>query len=225
MQRYVAYLRVNSQDEGRSALGLTAQARDIELFLETHAPTPYEVIATFREVQTGPDHNRPQLEAALALVGRTSGCELLVAKLDRLSQHASVISAFMEDQQVRFRVASMPQADNAQLYVYAVLAEQERAFISMRTKAALAVAKARGVKLGGLKDKTGRRNAAVQDQARLRASEVGPMIRAMHKDGKPLQAIADQLNSAGVPTARGGLWHASQVRRVLARLREVGLFA
>ena len=86
MQRYVIYHRVSTADQGRSGLGLAAQERDVALFLEGFAPRPHEVIAIFREVQSGADNDRPELEAALALVRRTPGCELLVAKLDRLAR-------------------------------------------------------------------------------------------------------------------------------------------
>ena len=76
---------------------------------------------------------------------------LLVAKLDRLSRRVSVISKLMET--VSFRVATMPNADEFQLHIYAALAAQEARFISERTKSALKVAKEKGVKLGAASEK------------------------------------------------------------------------
>lgn len=217
MKRYVIYKRVSTVSQGESGLGLDAQDRDIHLFLDTYSDTPYEVIAECVDVLSGKTADRPQLQEALALV-RSTGAELLVAKLDRLSRKVSFIATLMDDPKVRLRVASMPHADKFQLHIYAALAEQEREFISLRTTAALAEAKARGVKLGGLRDKTMRRNAAIQANAAARAQKVAGIVIPLREAGKPLQEIADHLNSAGVPTARGGSWQPSQVKRVLDRL-------
>lgn len=217
MKRYVIYKRVSTVSQGESGLGLDAQDRDIRLFLDTYSDTPYEVIAECVDVLSGKTADRPQLQEALALV-RSTGAELLVAKLDRLSRKVSFIATLMDDPKVRLRVASMPHADKFQLHIYAALAEQEREFISLRTTAALAEAKARGVKLGGLRDKTMQRNAAIQANAAARAQKVAGIVVPLREAGKPLQEIADHLNSAGVPTARGGSWQPSQVKRVLDRL-------
>lgn len=219
MRRFVIYKRVSTKEQGRTGLGLAAQERDISLYLEAYAQQPFEVLATFTEVQTGKDDHRPQLERALELV-RRAGAELLVAKLDRLSRRVSFIAALMDDKQITLRVAAMPHADKFQLHIYAALAEQEREFISLRTKAALNEAKARGVKLGGLRDGTGRRNAALQRQAKERAERVSNLILPLRASGNSYQAIAEALNDAGVATARGGTWHASQVKRTLDRLTQ-----
>jgi hypothetical protein len=101
---------------------------------------------------------------------------------------------------------------------YAALAEQEREFISARTKAALAEARAKGKKLGGLRDATGRRNAALQANAKARAEKVAGVVQPLRSQGATLREIAEALNTSGVPTARGGRWQASQVKRVLERL-------
>lgn len=198
-------------------MGLEAQDRDIKLFLDTYSDTPFEVVAEFTDVLSGKTADRPQLQEALALV-RSTGAELLIAKLDRLSRKVAFIAAVMDDPKVKLRVAAMPHADNFQLHIYAALAEQEREFISLRTKAALAEAKARGTKLGGLRDKTMQRNAAIQANASARAQRVAGLIVPLREAGKPLREIADHLNAAGVPTARGGSWMPAQVKRVLDRL-------
>lgn len=124
----------------------------------------------------------------------------------------------MDDKKVKLRVASMPHADKFQLHIYAALAEQEREFISARTKAALAEAKLRGAKLGGLRDQTMQRNKAVQANALARAEKVEGIVVPLRRVGSSYRAIADQLNQAGVETARGGCWQASQVKRVVDRL-------
>jgi DNA invertase Pin-like site-specific DNA recombinase len=218
MRQYVIYRRVSTAEQGKSGLGLEAQERDIRLFLDTYAEEPFEVLAEFTEVETGKADDRPVLAEALSLVRRTRGAELLVAKLDRLSRKVSFIAALMDDPKVRLRVAAMPHADKFQLHIYAALAEQEREFISLRTKAALGAAKARGVKLGGMRDATGRRNAVVQVQAKARADRVAGIILPLRSQGATLRQIAAALNASGVPTARGGEWQAAQVQRTIERL-------
>jgi DNA invertase Pin-like site-specific DNA recombinase len=216
MQKYVIYTRVSTEEQSRSGLGLEAQERDIELFLTNFSEVPYEVLDKFQDVQSGGSDDRPQLALALKLV-RSSGAELLVAKLDRLSRKVSFISALMDDKAVRLRVASMPQADKFQLHIYAALAEQERDFISARTKAALREAKARGQKLGGLRDTTMKRNAAVRAKAKAEAERVMRVVGPLRKAGATLAAIASTLNDTGIATSRGGVWTPTQVSRVLER--------
>lgn len=217
MKQFVIYRRVSTSDQGRSGLGLEAQDRDIRLFLDNYAEVPFEIIGEFLEVQSGKDNDRPELAKALDLCRRT-GAELLVAKLDRLSRRVSFIATLMDDPKVKLRVAAMPNADKFQLHIYAALAEQERDFISLRTKAALAEAKARGRKLGGLRDKTGARNEAIQRDAQVFALKVAPIVQPMRTSGATLADIAEALDGAGIRTARGGKWTATQVKRVLDRL-------
>jgi DNA invertase Pin-like site-specific DNA recombinase len=157
------------------------------------------------------------LAKALALVRKT-GATLLVAKLDRLSRKMSFIAPLMDDPKVDLRVAATPHAKKFELHIYAAMAEQEREFISARTKAALAQAKARGVKLGGIRPRTEARNVAVQEIAKANADRVAAIVRPMRAQGAPLRAIAGALKDAGVPTARGGEWMAAQVQRTLERL-------
>lgn len=217
MRQFVIYRRVSTKDQGIDGLGMEAQDRDISLFLSTYAEVPFEVLAEFTEVQSGIDAGRPQLAEALALCRKT-GAELLVSKLDRLSRKVSFIATLMDDPKVKLRVASMPHADKFQLHIYAALAEQEREFISLRTKAALAAAKAKGKTLGGLRDKTMKRNAVVRANAAARADKLAGIVLPLRESGATLQGIADELNRAGIPTARGGSWQAKQVQRVLERL-------
>lgn len=217
MKKYVIYRRVSTQEQGRSGLGLEAQDRDIALFLDNYSDTPFEVLDTFTDVLSGADAHRPELDKAIALA-KKKGAELLVAKLDRLSRKVSFIATLMDDKALKIRVASMPNADSFQLHIYAALAEQERNFISLRTKQALAVAKERGVKLGGLRDKTMKRNAALKANADNRAERIREIVVPMREAGKTLRQIADALNAANVQTARGGVWGPSGVKNTLDRL-------
>lgn len=216
MKQYVVYKRVSTEDQGKSGHGLMAQERDIDIFLERFSEMPFEVLDVFTDVQSGADNDRPELKKALDLVRKT-GAELLVSKLDRLSRKVSFIANLMDDKKVKLRVAQMPQADKFQLHIYAALAEQEREFISARTKAALKSAKEKGVKLGGLRDKTMRRNEAVQVKANAEATKIMKIVGPLRASGKTLEAIAEVLDEMGVATSRGGKWTPTQVSRVLQR--------
>ena len=134
MSKFVTYKRVSSQEQGKSGLGLEAQERDIQLFLENYADAPFEVVGEFVEVHSGADNDRPQLTAAIALAKKENAV-LVVSKLDRLSRRVSHLSALMEERGLDFKVAQMPHADRFQLHIYAALAEQERQFISQRRSA------------------------------------------------------------------------------------------
>jgi len=216
MKQYVIYTRVSTAEQGRSGLGLEAQLRDIDIFLDRFSAVPWEIVGRFEDVQSGGDDSRPELAKALAM-SRQTGAELLVSKLDRLSRRVSFIANLMDDPKVKLRVAQMPNADKFQLHIYAALAEQERDFISARTKAALSAARERGSKLGGLRDKTMRRNAAIQERAAAEAAKLVPVIVPLRQSGKTLAQIAQALETMGVQTSRGGKWTAKQVSRVLDR--------
>ena len=176
----------------------------------------------FVEVETGKGSDalerRPQLAAALS-EARRQRCPVAVAKLDRLSRDVHFISGLMAHR-VPFLVAELgPDVDPFILHLFAALAENQRALIATRTKAALAAAKARGVKLGGPKLAEARkaaveRNAANADQ---HAANVLPIIREIQRSGASLHQIADALNVRGIATPRGGRWYAKSVSNTLAR--------
>jgi DNA invertase Pin-like site-specific DNA recombinase len=217
MQQYVIYKRVSTAEQGKSGLGLAAQERDISIYLESYSAVPYEIIGEFTDVLSGADNERPELSKAIDLAKRT-GATLLVSKLDRLSRKVAFIAPLMDDPKLHLTVASMPHAEKFMLHIYAALAEQERDFISKRTKAALQEAKARGQKLGGMRDKTMKRNEVVKANAVARAENVAGIVKPLREAGRSLREIAAHLDKAGVPTARGGTWTAAQVKRTLDRL-------
>ena len=215
--RYVTYKRVSSKEQGRSGLGLDAQERDIRIFLENYSDTPYEVLQEFVEVQSGADDSRPQLAAAIALAKKERAV-LVVAKLDRLSRRVSFISSLMEDVDLEFRVAALPTADKFSLHIYAALAEQERTFISQRTRSALAAAKARGVRLGAPSQHLDSLARARSAAALKAAQKVEGIILPLRKQGSTLKQICDVLNSSGIKTRTGKSFAPMQVSRMLKRL-------
>lgn len=219
---FVAYLRVSTDKQGKSGLGLEAQQAAIAAFVQ---PGDRVLVPPFVEVESGKNSARPQLAAALAKC-RKSGATLLIARLDRLARNVRFIAGLMEEG-VPFLACDMPSATPFMLHIYAAVAEEEGRAISRRTKAALAAAKARGVVLGG--DRGYRPvsapdaalgGAAVRVQADQHAGRVTVAIealRAAHGADMSLHTLARELTAAGVETARGGAWTATAVRRVLAR--------
>jgi hypothetical protein len=216
--RYVTYRRVSTDEQGRSGLGLEAQQRDLDLYLVSQPDA--EVLADFVEVASGAKGDRPALVEALALC-RKAKATLLVAKLDRLSRNVAFVAALLEDKTVELVVASLPQASRFELHLYAALAEQERTFVSQRTKAALAAAKARGVKLGGARPHLAELNDAKKLRLREEARALAPLAVPLREQGLSLRAVCEQLNAAGVRTRTGKPLYAVKLRNLLRALEPV----
>ena len=219
MNKFVLYRRVSSKEQKKSGLGLEAQERDIKLFLENYADTPYEVIGEFIEVQSGKDNERRELNAAIALAKKEKAI-LCVSKLDRLSRRVSFIASLMEDRELDFKVAQMPYADKFQLHIYAALAEQERFFISQRTRSALKAYKERNPdkKLGAPKQHIEALAKARKDKARQEAEKVSGVILPLRRQGASLKSICNTLNTSGITTSRGTTFHPSLISRMLSTL-------
>jgi DNA invertase Pin-like site-specific DNA recombinase len=215
--KFVSYLRVSTARQGRSGLGLEAQRKAVEDYLNGGN---WQLVKEFVEVESGKRADRPQLEKAFQLC-RLLGAKLVIAKLDRLSRDAHFLLG-LEKAGVDFVAADMPHANKLTIGIMAVMAQHEREMISRRTKDALAAAKRRGVKLGGFKGFVFRAKdhkaaaAARTAKARSRATDLEPIIRELQASGATsLRAIAAGLNERSIPTARGGEWSATQVMRLL----------
>ena len=221
MQPLVAYLRVSTDKQGRSGLGIDAQRAAIARFAEAEG---CQVISELVEAESGKGADaldrRPKLAAALAQARRAKAA-VCVAKLDRLSRDVHFISGLMT-QRVPFVVAELgADADPFMLHLYAALAEKERKLISERTRLALAQKKAQGFRLGNrtnLSDAAAKGAEANRAAADVFAANVLPVIRQIEASGvRGDRAIAEALNARGIKTARGGAWHRTTVRNLLAR--------
>ena len=216
----IGYVRVSTSKQGRSGLGIEAQREALVRFA---AAEGFQLVKVFVEVETGKGADaldrRPQLSAALS-DARRQRCSIAVAKLDRLSRDVHFISGLMAHR-VPFLVVELgSDVDPFILHLFSALAEKERTMIAMRTKAALAAAKARGVKLGGPKLAQAREAAAesIKVLADRHAANVLPVIREIQRTGTTsLHQIANALNARGISTPRGGQWYAKSVSNVLAR--------
>jgi DNA invertase Pin-like site-specific DNA recombinase len=224
LKKFVTYFRVSTDKQGKSGLGLEAQQESARLFIRDG-----EVLASFTEVESGKRSDRPELARALAICRRT-GATLVVAKLDRLARNVAFISSLMETK-VEFVACDNPTANRLTLHLLAAFAEHEAEQISERTKAGLAAAKRRGVKLGSARkghwagrEDARRRGGAIgrqrQATAAKRASldaygELLPVIQRLRDDGETLRAIAAAMNERGEMTLRGREWRAQTVKNAL----------
>jgi DNA invertase Pin-like site-specific DNA recombinase len=218
----IAYYRVSTQRQGRSGLGLEGQRDAVARFA---AAEGFVLAAEFTEVETGKGadalERRPQLAAALAAAGKARA-PVIVAKLCRLSRDVHFISGLMSHK-VQFIVAELgPDVDPFMLHIYAAFHEKTRREISANTKAALAAAKARGVRLGNRTNLAEAQRigaAANRAEADRHAATVRPVIASIQARGaSTLREIATELTRMRVPTARGApAWSAAAVRNVLRR--------
>jgi DNA invertase Pin-like site-specific DNA recombinase len=222
MGKFVSYLRVSTQQQGKSGLGLEAQREAVAVYLNGGR---WKLVEEVVEVESGKRSDRPELSRALSLC-RIHGARLLVAKLDRLARNVAFISALMESG-VDFEAVDLPQANKLTVHIMAAMAEYEAGAISTRTKAALAAAKARGTKLGGYRwdiqtvaSKGNAESAKVRTaKASKHARDLRPLIQAIQAEGATsLRQIASALNERGIATARGGEWSAVQVQRLMDRV-------
>jgi DNA invertase Pin-like site-specific DNA recombinase len=218
---FIAYYRVSTGKQGKSGLGIEAQRQAVANYLNGGN---WRIIGEFTEVESGKRSDRPELDKALA-AARVHQVPLVVAKVDRLTRSVAFLSRLLEAG-VDVRFSDLPAIEGPtgrfMLQQLVAVAELEAGMISARTKAALAAAKRRGVKLGG--DRGARLTAkaraagraALQAQARARATDLLPTIKELQAAGcESLRAIAAALEKRGIPAARGGTWSAIQVARLL----------
>jgi DNA invertase Pin-like site-specific DNA recombinase len=212
---FIAYYRVSTQQQGHTGLGLEAQRRAVADYLNGGN---WRLAAEFVEVETGKRDNRPERAKALAAC-RKQRAKLVIAKLDRLSRNLAFIAA-LTDSGVEFIAVDNPHANKLTVHILAAVAQHEREMIAERTKAALQAAKARGKRLGNpkLSEVTARSQIARKAIADKHAANVIPIIREVQRAGaNTLREIAGALNARGIPTPRGGHWHATSVKNALAR--------
>jgi DNA invertase Pin-like site-specific DNA recombinase len=169
------------------------------------------------KVESGRNPDRPEFGRALHLAKGT-GATPVLAKLDRLSRNAAFLLT-LRDSGVRFVAVDLPEANDLTVGIMALVAHQEREAILKRTKEALAIAKARGVRLGNPNGANSLRRAgkggaplrvAIGRNADRPAQDLAPVVADIRSGGATsLRAIAAELNTRGMLTRRGGRWHVS----------------
>lgn len=230
--KVVAYYRVSTKKQGESGLGLEAQRQYIETAAQANG---WEVVSEYTDINvSGSVHPLERPEASKAF---SHSLPVVVAKLDRLSRDVEHIAGLMK--RADFKVATMPHAKTLELHLYAMLAQQEREFISQRTKEALnslnerakagdkealqkVANRADTLAKGRTKANQARGGEATKGKAVAFAEGIRDTVELCVLRGtKTLQGIADCLNDKGVTTANGGSWSPMQVKRVMQRLEFV----
>ncbi|WP_413791203.1 MULTISPECIES: recombinase family protein [unclassified Pseudomonas] len=235
-QKVVAYVRVSTGKQEASGLGIEAQLE----YIHTAAKAQHwEVVAVFQETVSGTKapEQRPEMAKAIAMA-LSMNIPIVAAKIDRISRDVEHMASLMK--RVQLKVATMPQADNFQLHLFAALAEQERAFISQRTKDALKALQERADNgcvesiakvqrrahnlVGARQAKADMSKAIIPDGSAPKkisphVAALMPHVKGFLFDGvKTLQGLADALNNAGHFTSRGGSWHPTSVARLMDSL-------
>lgn len=203
----LTYLRVSTDEQAASGLGLDAQRATLEQALHARGWTHVAELAD--EGRSGKNMKRPALTEALAMLDRGEADALVVAKLDRLSRSVPDFGRLMERAKRKgwaivaldLGVDTSTPAGELVANVMASVAQWERQIIAKRTSEALQAKKQRGARLG--------RPVTLDPKVRAR-------IARERKAGRSFQVIAQKLTAEGIPTARGGEWHKSTVRAVLS---------
>lgn len=219
--QYVAYLRVSTQKQGYSGLGVEAQQQLIRNYLSDKIP-----IAEYIEVESGrkTDKGRPKLKEALEVCRKTGGT-LIVAKIDRLARNLAFLSQLLESD-VDIVFCDFPQANKMVLHILAAISQYEAELIATRTKQALAAKKAKGCTLGNPEHLIGKLDEAIAKsvETNKRKAEENPnnkraaaMLKVLAKEGRTLQEMADYLNEQGFTTSKGYRFSRSSVYVLLKR--------
>jgi len=222
--KYVSYLRVSTQRQGKSGLGIEAQQKIIANHLNG---SQYEILKEFVEYESGKrsDRKRKELRAALEYCKET-GATLIVAKIDRLMRNLAFLTRLLE-QGVPVIACDIPQMHNPAatkfvLQLMANIAEYEADLISERTTNALAAKKARGAKLGSPTPEVGASLGGEATKAAIGdwAEELRPIVQDLQKYGcNTLQKISQGLQARGAKTFRGNTaWALSSTRNLVNRL-------
>jgi DNA invertase Pin-like site-specific DNA recombinase len=226
--KFISYLRVSTDKQGRSGLGIEAQREAVARFL---VGSSSKLVQEYIETESGKRSDRPKLAAALAHA-KVTGATVVFAKLDRLTRNVDLLRSLVASG-VDLVFCDLPHVPPGAMGRFlltqmASVAELEAGLISERTKAALAAVKARGVKLGNpngaraLRGKQIGNDAAVariKAGARERADNLRAIVEDIRHQGQTsVRAMADALNARAILTPRGGRWHPTSVARVLGRL-------
>ncbi|PLY09624.1 MAG: resolvase [Desulfuromonas sp.] len=220
--RFTSYLRVSTDRQGKSGLGLEAQRKQVSDFISASGGV---LDAEFIEVESGKNNNREELEKAIRH-SQLTGSKLVIAKLDRLSRSLHYITSLAESK-IEFVVCDLPGCDQFTINLYGAMAQREVELVSQRTKMALRAAKSKGKTLGNPQNLNassaakGRRLGVLarKEKAVSFAKKVTPKINELQSKGLSLNQIARELNESGILTARGktGSWTPTAVKNVILR--------
>jgi DNA invertase Pin-like site-specific DNA recombinase len=204
----IGYIRVSTEDQADSGLGLEAQRR---LIISECERRGYELLEIIEDAGiSGKNLNRVGIQRALTMLSQGEGDILLCAKLDRLARSVADICQIGDMAQyygwnlilLDCAIDTTTPYGKAQLNMMATFSQLERELIGLRTKEALAVKKSQGVRLG--------RPHVIKPEVRKRVLE-------MRESGMTLKGIVARLNTQGVEPTQGSKFHLATVQRILAQ--------
>ena len=214
----ISYLRVSTSKQSESRLGLEAQQQAVKNFLNTQPQA--KLLDEYIEIESGRKNKRPILEQAINHCHLTNST-LLIAKLDRLSRDVHFLTGLMKEN-VRFIACDNPQANELTVQLLSVVAADEVRNCSLRTKAALQAAKARGVVLGNpyldLVRNTDTTNAREQFKSNTKKfyQRIHPVIASLQEKGFiSYRSIATELNRLGFQSRQGKNFFGSTVKTII----------
>ena len=204
--RAITYARVSTGKQAESGLSLDDQAERMGREISRRG---WELVEAHTDAgRSGrPGKSRPALEAALDALAAGEADALVVAKLDRLARSTIALSRIMQTSQEQgwALVILDPDLDTSTAAgrltatVLGAVAEYESELIADRARMTHRRRKAAGHRAG---------------QAPILSDELRHRIADTRTGGASFARIADELNDEGIPTAKGGRWHASTVRHV-----------
>ena len=213
--KYVAYYRVSTKDQGKDGYGIQDQEKVVERYVGNN-----ELIASFKETESGSKSDRPELLKALALCKKEKAT-LVIARLDRLSRNVA-FTAKLNDSKINFVCCDNPQLDKFSIIIVAAMNEKFITDLRKNTKAALAIAKKNGVQLGNpknLKQASIKGNKVKQQQADQFAIKINEIIKSIRAAGlNTLQEISVALNNRGIKTYNDGVWYPTTVKNIIERV-------
>ncbi|MFY9719486.1 MAG: recombinase family protein [Candidatus Cybelea sp.] len=222
-QLAIAYVRVSTREPGESGLRIDAQRAAVQAYCRENG---YRLINEYQELETGRKKDRPALREAIARARLARGL-LIIARLGGLSRSWRFIDELLDSGRLRFHACDVPNADPSFYRNLASINQQEATATSMRTKAGMAAARARGAVFSNPANLTPaacRKGARIANQVRRRKRDrtiarVAGRIAELRGEGSGYREIAGVLNDERFVTSHGNKWTGKTVWRALRRLR------
>jgi DNA invertase Pin-like site-specific DNA recombinase len=204
--KYIAYYRVSTRAQGDSGLGLEAQQQ----LITRDIGTP---LMEFVEVASG-TKQRDVLDQAIEAC-LVHGAILVVAKIDRLARNVQ-LACDLINRGVQIRVTGMPSMSTLTFHILCAVAEEEARLISQRTSAALAIAKSRGIKLGGYHPRKDGKPRALPTGKRVKVDrQLVAQCQQLRDRGLTWAEVAELINGQGYRAPKGGAYSPSQLHRLV----------
>ena len=237
MKNFVVYIRVSTQKQGVSGLGLESQQRICGDYIKSQNGTQ---VAEFKDIECGASHSRKGLWASIDYC-KEHGATLVIAKLDRLARDVEFTFKIINTG-ISIYFCDMPVVNTMILGVFASVAQYERELISSRTKAALKAKKDRGetwtenwgkntgttraasCKIANIASCKSKQDAARKNENNARFHTFVMTLENMYGKARTagdVQMFCDELNRNGIRTATGMEYDVSRFRAMYQKCKKL----